>query len=115
MRLQVGRIAEITFDPIPRHDTMNTPRIRNTSHQSMSALYRSRERMVHVSAPIVMHPLFERHLDAGNLRDYQYRGPRFMVGAGTTFNIGRNEAKRHRNDVIESIGRRKVRELRRHA
>lgn len=77
---------------------MKNPRIRNTSHQSSKAFQRSRERLVHVSAPIIEHPLHKHHRIAGTLLDYN--GPQFMVDKGTTRNVGRNKAKRTRRATM---------------
>ncbi|WP_441253647.1 hypothetical protein [Bradyrhizobium sp. 613_E4_N2_2] len=66
---------------------MNTPRIRNTSHQSMPAFYASRERMVHVSVWFTKTPM-------GLINGQVPSSISTTVRHHDTFNIGRNKAKR---------------------
>ena len=56
-----------------------------------------RERMVHVSAQIITHPLYAMHREAGTLMNYS--GPRWMVGRTSTYNVGSNKVKRVRRIV----------------
>lgn len=72
-------------------------KIRNTS-ESLGRFLRGRERMVHVSALIVDHPLFLHAVKQGAASTYQ--GPRFEVGSTNTARKGHNASKRHRRHAL---------------
>ena len=65
---------------------------RKTRRNSLGQFKRSLERMVHVSAPIVRNP---KAAIAESL-NMPFHGPQFIVGRGTTFDMGRNKAKREK-------------------
>lgn len=73
----------------------------NTKGESLGQFLRGRERMLHVSAYIIDHPLFTAAVNAGSAMTYQ--GPRFMVGSTHTARHGNNERKRQRRAVSISI------------
>lgn len=58
----------------------------------LKALHPSRGRYLHVSARVVRNPLAHK----AELAHKPLYGPQFVVAKGTTYNIGRNKAKRER-------------------
>lgn len=68
---------------------------------SLGQFKRSRERLVHLSAPLIDHPLWLHAAHVGALRTYH--GPRYAVAHGTTLNVKRNAMKRKRSELMINI------------
>ena len=65
---------------------------RKTRRNSIGQFKRSLERMAHLSAPIIRNP----KASIAESLNMPFLGPQFIVARGTTFNAGRNQAKRDR-------------------
>jgi hypothetical protein len=63
---------------------------RKTRRNSLGQFKRSIERLEHLSAPVIRNP---KAAVAESL-NMPFHGPQFIVARGTTFNAGRNQAKR---------------------
>lgn len=73
----------------------------NSNSGSMGQFKQSRLRLVHLSAPLLNHPLF---IHAAKQRALaSYTGPRYAVGHGTTLNVRRNAMKRKRRELMVSM------------
>lgn len=62
------------------------------NRNSTGQFLRGRERMVHISAPIIRNP----QAVIAEAVNEPFFGPQFIVDKGTTFKPGRNKAKRER-------------------
>jgi hypothetical protein len=62
------------------------------NRNSTGQFLRARERMVHLSAPIIRNPAAATSEALGMF----FTGPQFIADKGTTFNVGRNKAKHER-------------------
>lgn len=62
------------------------------NRNSLGQFKRVIERMVHVSAPIIRNPRAALAEALGK----PFNGPQYVAARGTTYNIGRNEAKRNK-------------------
>lgn len=74
-----------------------------TAHPTVTQFYASRVKFFHVSAKIVRNPKAALAEALGQ----PYDGPQFVPERGTTYNKGRNKAKRGRRQAVWGGGVRK--------
>lgn len=74
---------------------------RPNSNMTLAHFKRSRERLVHLSAPLLDHPLWIHAAQQRALSSYT--GPRWAVGPGSTLNVKRNAMKRQRRELMVNI------------
>lgn len=58
----------------------------------LKSLHPSRGHYLHISAPIIRNPLAVK----AELAHEPFQGPRWVIGRTSTYNMGRNKAKRER-------------------
>ena len=81
--------------------TPNDKKRRNSNSGSVGQFQRGREKMIHLSAQIIDHPMFLHAAKVGTAKTYQ--GPRYAIGAVRTLFVKRNQMKRKRAALMSGI------------